>query len=638
MALSSGRVGDVDVTAVAVVLAAGADGPRFDDDARQAGDDLGVHLDALIESESLRGDAGSVLAVPLAASLNAAPETVTPKGVPSDGALTGSRAAAGDAKAAAGESPRRLYVVGVGAGEPGDWRAAGAALARRSGSVGRLALVPGSVLSPIGLRSLAEGLALGGYRVAGLLDRVASPGEAPGEGVASSSRLEGGASTGNGVPTVSDESPVEDARCVAGKPPGAGALCAGDAPSGEGAPLSQGSSIAGGGGLREVVVLDDGLADDPEARAALRAARTVGISVCIARDLVNTPSLLKSPQWLAERAVRIATAAGLTAQVLEPAELAERGFGGLCAVGRGSPRPPRLVRIEYFGPTASSRPGEAVESPSDADPATLDPAKTGSSVAQPHRVLVGKGITFDSGGLSLKPPGSMISMKTDMAGAAAVLGAMTALPSLGVPGRVTGLLCLAENMIGAAAMRPGDVITCWGGTTVEVLNTDAEGRLVLADALAYAAGELGADVLVDLATLTGAISVALGRRTAGLFSSDDDLAAALAAAADSAGERVWRLPLTAEYRPALDSPVADLTNIGRALDVGGGSITAALFLREFAGGLPWAHLDIAGTARADADDGEISRGGTGWGVRTLLAWLALPPASASAASDDLARV
>ncbi|MCL9798222.1 M17 family metallopeptidase, partial [Frankia sp. AgKG'84/4] len=447
-----------------------------------------------------------------------------------------------------------------------------AALARRGGSASRLALVASPPID--GLRALAEGIVLGSYRVRGLLDRagqarppVAAPGGRDDLNVNEVSVDESGL----------DVDPVADGVAEV---------------------------AAGGEGLaREVVVVTD-LATDADARAAVRAARAVGTAVYIARDLVNTPSLVKSPEWLADRAVRIATAAGLTASVLGPRELAEQGFGGLTAVGQGSPRPPRLVRIEYDGSGANG---------------------SGDHGADRHRVLVGKGITFDSGGLSLKPPVSMIGMKTDMAGAAAVLGTMTALPVLGVPGRVTGLLCLAENMIGAAAMRPGDVITCWGGTTVEVLNTDAEGRLVLADGLAYAAGALGADVIVDLATLTGAIAVALGRRTAGLFSSDDDLAQALSAAAGAAGEALWRLPLTEDYRPALDSPVADLANIGRALDVGGGSITAALFLREFAGGRPWAHLDIAGTARADSDDGEISRGGTGWGVRTLLSWLAPQP-------------
>ncbi|WP_163549230.1 leucyl aminopeptidase family protein [Candidatus Frankia nodulisporulans] len=543
--------GDGVVGAVAVVLAAGADGPRFDDAIGQAVGDLGIRLDALIESESLRADAGSVLVVPL---------TVPP-----------GESAEGTAR------PRRLLVVGVGAGRAADWRAVGAALARRSGSVARLALVAGSELTSDGLRSLAEGVALGAYRVAGLLDRAAA-------------RADPSAAV--------DDPPAAETD--------AGAALGSGSPNGAGE--TNGAGAAGGGGLREVVVLSAGLTDDPEAQEALRAARAVATSVWIARDLVNTPSLVKSPQWLAERAVRIAVAAGLTAHVLGPAELAEQGFGGLSAVGRGSPRPPYLVRVEYDGPAGVAAGGS--------------PGADG--VTPGHRVLVGKGITFDSGGLSLKPAVSMIPMKTDMAGAAAVLGAMTALPALGVQGRVTGLLCLAENMIGAQAMRPGDVISCWGGTTVEVLNTDAEGRLVIADGLAYAAGELGADVLVDLATLTGAISVALGRRTAGLFSSDDTLAAALSAAADTVGEQVWRLPLTDEYRPALDSTVADLTNMGRALDVGAGSIVAALFLREFVGGVPWAHLDIAGAARADADDGEISRGGTGWGVRTLLAWLTSP--------------
>ncbi len=550
--LRSGPVGDLAAPVIAVVLAVGDDGPVFDEVARQVGLDFGVPLDRLIETESLRGEAGSVLSVPLGGAAGAV---------------------------------QRLLVVGVGAGRPADWRGAGAALARRGGSTSRLALIASPPID--GLRALAEGIVLGSYRVRGLLDRAGQAG-APVAGPGGRDDLN--------VNEVSVEEPGLDVDTVADG-------------------VAEVAVASGEGLAREVVVVTDRAAD-ADARAAVRAARAVGTAVYIARDLVNTPSLVKSPEWLADRAVRIATAAGLTASVLGPRELAEQGFGGLTAVGQGSPRPPRLVRIEYDGSgTNGSRAdgsGEHV---------------AGEHGADRHRVLVGKGITFDSGGLSLKPPVSMIGMKTDMAGAAAVLGAMTALPVLGVPGRVTGLLCLAENMIGAAAMRPGDVITCWGGTTVEVLNTDAEGRLVLADGLAYAAGALGADVIVDLATLTGAIAVALGRRTAGLFSSDDDLAQALSAAAGAAGEALWRLPLTEDYRPALDSPVADLANIGRALDVGGGSITAALFLREFAGGRPWAHLDIAGTARADSDDGEISRGGTGWGVRTLLSWLAPQPAA-----------
>jgi leucyl aminopeptidase len=228
-----------------------------------------------------------------------------------------------------------------------------------------------------------------------------------------------------------------------------------------------------------------------------------------------------------------------------------------------------------------------------------------------------------------------------MAGAAAVLATVTALPALAAIGsadgssggsavfpyrRVTAVLCLAENMAGGAATRPGDVIRIWDGTTVEVLNTDAEGRLVLADGLSYAAATQAPDVLLDIATLTGAVSVALGRRTAGLFASSDTLADDLSRAAGAAGERVWRLPLTDDYEPALGSDVADVANIARKVPVQGGSIVAGLFLRRFTRGLPWAHLDIAGTGRSDSDDGEISKGGTGWGVRTLLSWLAPEPA------------
>jgi leucyl aminopeptidase len=213
-------------------------------------------------------------------------------------------------------------------------------------------------------------------------------------------------------------------------------------------------------------------------------------------------------------------------------------------------------------------------------------------------------------------------MKTDMGGGAAVLGALRAVADLKLPIKVTALVAAAENMPSGSAQRPGDVIRHYGGTTVEVLNTDAEGRLVLADAIAYADRDLKADVIVDVATLTGAMPVALGKKTAGLFSSDDDLAAQLLAAAEASGERAWRMPLVDDYRHALDSPTADLRNIGQPkLKLGGGSITAALFLREFAGGRPWAHFDIAGPGRSDADDDEITKGGTGYGVRLLTRWL-----------------
>ena len=331
-------------------------------------------------------------------------------------------------------------------------------------------------------------------------------------------------------------------------------------------------------------------------RDAVDRGVLVANAVTFARDLINTPAGDLTPALFADRAVEVATAAGLGVEVIDEKQAAKLGLGGLVGVGKGSENPPRMVKLTYV-PTAKPR---------------------------GHLALVGKGITFDSGGLSIKTGDGMMTMKTDMSGAAAVLATMSVLPTLAPPVQVTGYLCLAENMLSGRAIRPGDVLRIKNGTTVEVLNTDAEGRLVLADGLAYALEGGRPDAMVDIATLTGAIAVALGRRTAGLFSSDDALAAALGEAASRAGERVWRLPLVEDYRPALASSVADLTNVGKAPETSAGSITAALFLREFSGGVPWAHLDIANTARSDADDGEISKGGTGWGVRTLLAWLAGP--------------
>ena len=330
---------------------------------------------------------------------------------------------------------------------------------------------------------------------------------------------------------------------------------------------------------------------------ALDAAVAVVGATAFARDLVNTPSLQKTPDWLATTARGLLD--GLDVTVLDERGLAERGFGGILGVGQGSTRPPRLVEARYDG---------------------------GGST---HVVLVGKGITFDSGGLSLKPTSSMLEMKSDMGGAAAVLATLRAVADLRLPIRVTALAAVAENMPSGTAQRPGDVLTQYGGRTVEVLNTDAEGRLVLADALAYADRDLDADVIVDVATLTGAMPVALGKRHAGLFASDDALAAQLEQAAEASGEPVWRMPLVDDYRQTLDSPVADLRNIGRpGLKLQGGSITAALFLREFTGGRPWAHLDIAGPTFTGSDEDERTKGGTGYGVRLLTAWL-----TARAAAD-----
>jgi leucyl aminopeptidase len=314
-----------------------------------------------------------------------------------------------------------------------------------------------------------------------------------------------------------------------------------------------------------------------------------------ARDLANTPSNEKSPADLVAAAQSVAEEHGLQMRVWDRSALQDEGFGGLLAVGAGSAVPPALVQLSY------------------------EPKRRTKST--PHIVLVGKGITFDSGGLSLKPADFMTTMKTDMSGSAAVLATMGALADLGVAVRVTALLAIAENMPGAASFRPGDVITHYGGRTSEVFNTDAEGRLVLADALAYADAELAPDVLVDIATLTGAASVGLGRHHGALYATDAALTKQFVVASKASGEKVWPMPLVEEYRDALQSEIADLSHIERDRRIGGGSITAALFLREFVGERRWVHLDIAGPGRSDADRFEISRGGTGFGTRVLLRWL-----------------
>ena len=329
--------------------------------------------------------------------------------------------------------------------------------------------------------------------------------------------------------------------------------------------------------------------------AAVEAATVAAEATWLVRDLANTPSSTKNPQWVAEQALAAARGVeGLRVEVLDERRLAAEGFGGILAVGGGSASPPRLVRVSW---TPSRR-------------------RRGR-----HVVLVGKGITYDTGGLSIKPREAMVPMKTDMAGAAVVLAAVLAAARRGLPHRVTALLPLAENAVSGSSYRPGDVVRVWGGTTVEVANTDAEGRMVLADALAWADAELDPDVLVDVATLTGAASLGLGRRHAALYTADDALAAGLEAAAEQTGEQVWRMPLVEEYRPALDSDVADVRHVPSDSKVGGGSITAALFLREFVGDRRWVHLDIAGPGRAEKDEHEVTKGASGYGARLLLRWL-----------------
>ena len=344
---------------------------------------------------------------------------------------------------------------------------------------------------------------------------------------------------------------------------------------------------------------------DPEATVdldrAIERARVVAESVRLAKLLVDTPPNDLPPAVLAERAREELAGLPVEVEVLDEAALAAGGYGGLLGVGQGSTRPPRLVRLGYAPSDAA--PSDHAEADPAADPAT-------------HLALVGKGITFDSGGLSLKPPTSMVTMKCDMAGAAAVLASVRAIATLGVPVRVTAYLALAENLPSGSAMRPGDVITAYGGKTVEVLNTDAEGRLVMMDALVRCV-EDAPDRIVDIATLTGAQVVALGTRVAGVMGNDDAWRDEIVAAAGAAGELAWPMPIPEELRASLDSTVADIANLGERM---GGMMTAATFLREFVPAeVPWAHLDIAGPAFLDGSPWAYNgKGATGYGVRTLV--------------------
>jgi leucyl aminopeptidase len=317
-------------------------------------------------------------------------------------------------------------------------------------------------------------------------------------------------------------------------------------------------------------------------------AEVVADAVNLARDLVNTPPSEKPPAVLAERIRQAAESAGVSAEVWERDRIVAERFGGLLGVAAGSSQPPRFVVLRYRS------------------------VPEGPSVA-----LVGKGVTFDSGGLSLKPSTSMEDMKADMTGAAVVASTVLAAARLGLRVNLDGYLALTENMTGGAAMKLGDVLTMRNGVTVEVMNTDAEGRLILADALAYAA-EARPDCMIDLATLTGACMVALGPKVAGLFGNDEALAGDLIDATRRTGERAWRMPLHDDYEEQLKSSVADCKNVGGKY---GGAITAAKFLQKFVAGVPWAHLDIAGPSWADSENGSRDAGGTGCFVRTLVALL-----------------
>jgi leucyl aminopeptidase len=343
------------------------------------------------------------------------------------------------------------------------------------------------------------------------------------------------------------------------------------------------------------VVLVVAEADVAEAQAGLERGVAIAGAVELTRDLVNTPAADMTPSRLAEVANEVAARSGLELTVLEEAGISAERLGGLLGVARGSAEPPRLITLDYH--------------PEAAD---------GSEAFVPVVALVGKGITFDSGGLSLKSGDGMMTMKNDMTGAAVVIATLGACRAAGVKVRVIGIAPCTENMPSGTATKPGDVLTTRNGKTIEVLNTDAEGRLVLADGLALAA-EHSPDAIVDLATLTGACVVALGAEVAGVMGNDSRVISAIEAAAERAGEPVWHLPLPQSYRKFYESEVADMKNIGRPGNAG--ALVAGLILEEFVGDRPWAHLDIAGPTRTEEDAYDQRKGATGFGVRTLIEFL-----------------
>lgn len=338
--------------------------------------------------------------------------------------------------------------------------------------------------------------------------------------------------------------------------------------------------------------------DAKDAKAAARGAeegRVLGEAVCFARQLGNEPGNTATPTFLAEEAERIAVEEGLSLRVLEEDEMRELGMGSLLGVAQGSVEPAKLIILTYEPKLRGKKKPETV-------------------------AIVGKGLTFDTGGISIKPGAKMEDMKFDMCGGAAVLGAMKAIAGLKVGVRVVALVPASENMPDAGAYKPGDILRAMNGTTIEIRNTDAEGRLILADALAYATSKMRPKpkAIVDLATLTGACVVALGDGNAALVSNTDNLADELLEASDASGDALWRMPINDGYRAQLESPYADVSNLGSP---GAGTLTAAAFLEKFTGTVPWAHLDIAGMAWTGKKTGNFSHGATGFGVRVIARWL-----------------
>ena len=323
-----------------------------------------------------------------------------------------------------------------------------------------------------------------------------------------------------------------------------------------------------------------------DAEAALESVRNQCAGVALARDLVSEPANTLYPESFADRC-RDLEALGVEVEVLDAERLAELGMGAILAVGQGSDRPPHAVVMRWNGGAADEEP----------------------------LALVGKGVCFDTGGISLKPSAGMEEMKWDMGGAAAVVGAMHAIAARKAAANIVGIVGLAENMPSGKAQRPGDVITAMSGTTIEVINTDAEGRLLLADMVWYAQDRFKPRAIIDLATLTGAIIIALGHEHAGLFASDDELAEQLSAAGRTTGETLWRMPLGKAYDKHIKSEIADIKNVGRARQAG--ATAGAVFVQRFTNGVPWAHLDIAAMAWTNQEKPLAAKGGTGFGVRLL---------------------
>lgn len=342
--------------------------------------------------------------------------------------------------------------------------------------------------------------------------------------------------------------------------------------------------------ISEITVFSPRISEKSFKNAASRSEK-IADAVRLTRDLVNEPPASLTPSALADCAESVCAETGLQCSVMLPAEMKERGMGGILAVSAGSSNPPRLIHM--------TRPGTG---------------KTGKSR---EIAVVGKGITFDSGGLSLKPAEAMRTMKMDMAGAAAVIGTMKAVAATNPGATVHGIVAAAENMTGPSAYKPDDIVKAMNGKTIEIVNTDAEGRVVLADALSYAV-EIGAKEIIDLATLTGACVVALGINTAGVMGNSGEIVRDIKTSSSLTGENVWELPLSADLRKDIESDFADIKNAGNRW---GGAITAALFLEHFVSGVPWAHLDIAGPAYLEKGNDWYPKGATGFGVRTLVNYI-----------------